>query len=152
MEATTRLDLCKWQMQRGMAQMMTFLLAFVFHRHDEITPIISVIGRCEPIPLDRVTWYPRCAGNLDYRFRWDKSGSFLWIRLCTSINGILCFSDFFFLVRLPNELQLNDSMNRSSRAVIALLVLCLLLLPNVASQANRNNPFIWYVGNESKCG
>ncbi|KAJ8661873.1 hypothetical protein O0I10_002204 [Lichtheimia ornata] len=36
-------------------------------------------------------------------------------------------------------------MNRSSRAVIALLVLWLLLLPNVASQANRNNPFIWQV-------
>lgn len=31
MEApTTRLDLCKWQMQRGMAQMMTFLLALGF--------------------------------------------------------------------------------------------------------------------------
>ncbi|KAI7879708.1 hypothetical protein K492DRAFT_237748 [Lichtheimia hyalospora FSU 10163] len=36
-------------------------------------------------------------------------------------------------------------MNRSFRAVIALLVLWLLLLPNVASQVNRDNPFIWQV-------
>ena len=51
--------------------------------------------------LDMITWHFRWTGNLGYRLVRQSLEAFFRFD-CTSINGILCFSDFFLFVFPPS--------------------------------------------------